>query len=114
MSLQLSTEQRGNVAVVGITGGVDLYSSPQLRKEILKLVNARDARLLVDLGKVTYMDSSGLATLIEGLQHINRNNGRMAVTGLRDAVKEIFELTRLDTVFSIYPDTETALEWVAS
>jgi len=114
MSLQLSTEQRGRVAVVRIAGDVDLYSSPQLRKEILKLTSINDARLLVDLDKVTYMDSSGLATLIEGLQHTNRNNGRIAVTGLRDAVKEIFELTRLDTVFSIYPDTETALEWGAS
>jgi anti-sigma B factor antagonist len=114
MSLQFSTEQQGGVAVMRITGDVDLYSSPQLRKEILKLVSARDARVLVNLDKVTYMDSSGLATLIEGLQHINRNNGRMAVTGLRDAVKEVFELTRLDTVFAIYPDPESAMEWMVS
>lgn len=114
MSLKLDTEHRGNVAVIYIMGDVDLYSSPQLRKEILKLVTIRDARLLVNLDKVHYMDSSGLATLIEGLQHINRNNGRMAVTGLRDAVKEVFELTRLDTVFTIYPDPESAMEWMIS
>jgi anti-sigma B factor antagonist len=114
MSLQFDTEQLGNVAVMRITGDVDLYSSPKLRKEILKLVAPREARLLVNLDAVTYMDSSGLATLIEGLQHIHRNNGRMAVTGLHDAVKEVFELTRLDTVFSIYPDSESAMEWVAS
>ncbi len=114
MSLKFHTEQRGNVAVIRIDGDVDLYSSPQLRKEILKLVAGPEARLLVNLDAVTYMDSSGLATLIEGLQHINRNNGRMAVTGLRDAVKEVFELTRLDTVFTIYADPESAMEWMAS
>ncbi|HNW58496.1 MAG TPA: STAS domain-containing protein [bacterium] len=112
MSLHLDTEQRGNVAVMSIRGDVDLYSSPQLRKEILRLVAERDVRLVVNLDQVHYMDSSGLATLIEGLQHLNRNNGRMAVTGLRDAVKEVFELTRLDTVFTIYPDPATALKWM--
>ncbi|HOT96917.1 MAG TPA: STAS domain-containing protein [bacterium] len=114
MSLHLDTEQMGNVAVMNICGDVDLYSSPQLRKEILKLVSARDVRLVVNLDRVSYMDSSGLATLIEGLQHLNRNNGRMAVTGLRDAVKEVFELTRLDTVFTIYPDPPTAMKWITS
>lgn len=109
MNLQFKTEQHGRVLMMHVAGQVDLYSSPMLRKEILRMVAIPEMRLLVNLDAVSYMDSSGLATLIEGLQHIHRNKGRMAVTGLRDTVKEVFELTRLDTVFTIYPDEEAAL-----
>ncbi len=100
--------------VIKIGGEIDLYSSPQLRKTILESIKARPLAILIDLENVRYMDSSGVATLIEGLKQANQYQGRFAIAGLQPEVKEVFELTRLDKVFEIYYDSDTALETIAA
>lgn len=102
------------MALVEVCGEIDLYTSPQLRSEILKLAAEKNISLIINLEQVTYMDSSGVATLIEALQHVNRNGGRMVLFGMQAAVKEIFELTRLDKVFDIRTDLTTAMKQVSS
>ena len=87
-----------------------MFSSPEARKEIANLVNKKVERIVVDLAGVSYMDSSGVATLIEGLQMCNKYNGTLVVAGLRQNVREVFELTKLDKIFKIYNDSETALK----
>jgi len=114
LSLEISTVQKGSMALVEICGEVDLYTSPQLRAEVLKVAAGKNASLMVNLEQVTYMDSSGVATLIEALQYIKRRDGRMVLFGLKAEVKEIFELTRLDKVFNIRPNFETAIKCVTA
>ncbi|MBN2356971.1 STAS domain-containing protein [candidate division KSB1 bacterium] len=114
MSVEIRTVQRGSMVLVEVCGEVDLYTSPQLRAEILKMAAGKNLSLMVNLECVTYMDSSGVATLVEALQHVNRNGGRMVLFGLQAEVKEIFELTRLDKVFDIRSNFETAMKWVTA
>ncbi len=90
------------VATVSITGEVDLYSSREARKAIMDLAAKQVATIVVDLSGVPYMDSSGLATLVEGLQKVEDYDGRFILCGLKPMVKKVFELSRLNTVFSIY------------
>jgi anti-sigma B factor antagonist len=110
LKLEVVTETKDHATLVHITGEVDLYSSPEVRKEILKLTKAKTPAIVVNLENVNYMDSSGVATLIEGLQQCGKYKGRFALAGLRSSVKEVFELTRLDKVFEIHKDVKTALE----
>ena len=63
----------------------------------------------VDLSKVTYIDSSGLAILIEGMQNVTAYGGKFALVGLQETVRPIFEIARLDQVFRIFPDVSAAL-----
>ena len=108
MSLKITDTIKDDVAVLSINGEVDMFSSPQARNAIMELVKKRVPKVIVELSEVTYMDSSGVATLIEGLQLCQKYNGLLVVAGLRDNVREVFELTRLDKIFKIYTDVETA------
>ena len=108
MSLKITNTIKDDVAVLSINGEVDMFSSPQARNAIMELVKKRVPKVIVELSEVTYMDSSGVATLIEGLQLCQKYNGLLVVAGLRDNVREVFELTRLDKIFKIYTDVEAA------
>ncbi len=108
--LEVSTRQAQDVVIVSIVGDVDLYSSPEVRNVIISLVDQKTKKILIDLSRVSYMDSSGVATLVEGLQLTGKYKGKFALFGLEASVKEVFELSRLDKVFEIYPDENTALE----
>ena len=95
--------------MISVSGDVDLYTSPDLRKVIAKLAKKKMDPLVVDLRQVDYMDSSGVATLVEGLQLTGHYKGSFRVASLNDGVREVFELARLDKVFDIYDDLDQAL-----
>jgi anti-sigma B factor antagonist len=109
--LTIRTETREGAIVVVPTGEVDLTASPVLRNELKKIQGGKPApgRLIVDLTNVPYMDSSGVATLVEAMQMARKNGTRLVLCGMQSKVKSIFEIARLDTVFAITPDTESAL-----
>jgi anti-sigma B factor antagonist len=65
--------------------------------------------LVVDLSRVSYVDSSGLAVLIEGMQNVEEYGGQFALAGLQETVRSIFEIARLDQVFHIFPTADAAL-----
>lgn len=109
MILDIKTKIDHQTAILSIAGEVDMYSSPEARKVILELVKKKMSLIIVELDQVSYMDSSGVATLIEGLQMCNVYGGSLIIVGLRDNVREVFELTRLDKIFKIYQNVEAAL-----
>ena len=66
--------------------------------------------MVIDLGNVPYMDSSGVATLVEGMQLANRAGAVLVLVGMQERVKSIFEIARLDTVFKIVNELSEAKE----
>ncbi len=108
--MEVRVAENNSVQIVEVEGEVDLYSSPQLRKILLDLSKEEHKAILVDLSKVKYMDSSGIATLVEALQQTSKYSGKLKLANLRDAVRDVFELSRLDKVFDIYPTIEDALQ----
>ncbi len=108
MNLDVKTVTKEETAYITISGEVDLYSSPQVRQQIMAVTKEKTPLVLVNLEKVSYMDSSGVATLIEGLQLCNKYKGRFILVGLRDNVREVFELSRLDRIFQIRETFESA------
>lgn len=78
----------------------------------MALVNKKQFNLLVDFTDVTYMDSSGVATLVEALQLTHKNKGKLRLYKLRQAIRDVFELSRLDKVFDIYEDEQSALQGI--
>jgi anti-sigma B factor antagonist len=108
-SMQVRSEVRGGAAIVSPVGDIDLSRSPTLREALKKAHAGRPQRLIVDLSEVDYMDSSGVATLVEALQTARRTDTRMVLSGMKEKVRSIFEIARLDTVFAIAPDVDAAL-----
>ncbi len=98
---------------IELSGAVDLYSSPQARKTILGVLEEKSPKLvMVDLSAVTYIDSSGVATLVEGLQLSKERKSKFCLIGLSDAAREVFELARLHKVFQLFPSEEQALKLI--
>jgi anti-sigma B factor antagonist len=96
-------------SILPLEGEIDLHVSPQIGSALSKLIAAKPAQLVVDLSGVSYIDSSGLAVLIEAMQNVGSYGGKFALCGLQESVRPIFEIARLDQVFRIFPDKVSAL-----
>ena len=100
-------EERGS-HIVTLSGEIDLENSPKARQILLDAVG-RGKRVLVDLASVTYMDSSGIASLVEVFQRAKKNGAGFALLCVNPAVLRVLNLARLDKVFTIYENLESAL-----
>lgn len=105
----MATAPQSQTGILALEGEIDLHRSPQVKESLEPLITQKLPRILVDFSGVTYVDSSGLATMIETLQRIQSYGGKFAMFGLRDSVRSIFEIARLDQIFSIFPDEAAAV-----
>ncbi|PIE33236.1 anti-anti-sigma factor [candidate division KSB3 bacterium] len=107
----IETRTREQAYILEVQGEIDLYSSPMLRKYIFNtLKEQKPQTLIVDLSGVTYTDSSGIATLVEGLQLAEEYRTHFKLVGLSQTVLEVFQLVRLERVFDIYDTEDDALQ----
>lgn len=106
--MEHSVRTEGPFNIVILSGEVDLYYSPKARELILDFLN-RNYYVLVDLSGVTYIDSSGVASLVEGYQLARTRQLEFGLVGVSRAAMQVLQLARLDKVFPIY---STALEAV--
>ena len=95
--------------VLQLEGEIDLHVSPEVAESLRTMVAKKPEVLVVDLAKVTYFDSSGLAVLIEAMQKVQAYGGKFAIASVQEAVQHIFEIARLDQVFQIFPNVDAAL-----
>jgi anti-sigma B factor antagonist len=100
MALELDVQEQDGRCLILAKGEVDLYSSPAVRDAILKAAKSGVSALGVDLGKVAYMDSSGVATLVEGLKATG-GAGKFVLVAPSQSVMKVLQLSRLDSVFEI-------------
>jgi len=95
--------------ILPLEGEIDLHVSPQISASLAAMIAKKPPQVVVDLSKVSYIDSSGLAVLIEAMQNVGAYGGKFALSGLQEGVRPIFEIARLDQVFRIFPDAASAL-----
>lgn len=108
MGFSISLEQSGPDLVVLPEGDIDLSVSSEFQQKLREALSKQPPRLVVDLGQVPYMDSSGVATLVDAMQQARRVNSSLVLCCLQDKVRSIFEITRLDRVFPIAADRTQA------
>ena len=99
--MDYSTYQEGRYAIVVLDGDIDLATSPAAREAILRPLSA-GKHVLVELSGVTYMDSSGVAGLVEGYQLSRRRGLRFGLVAVSDSALAVLRLARLDAVFPIH------------
>jgi anti-sigma B factor antagonist len=104
--MEIKSYQRDGVAVFQITGEVNIMTSPELKK---RFEGQSVKKVVVDLQNVSYVDSSGLATLVEMLKKTKLQGGSFGLSGLSDKVKSLFEITKLDKLFPIFATSEDAV-----
>lgn len=98
-----------DVTIVAPRGEIDLSCAPALRNHIGIAQARKPRKLIIDLTGVPYMDSSGVATLLEAMQACRRAGGKFILCSLQDRVRSIIEITRLDTVFTIVKSADDGL-----
>src|SRR5437763_15861549 len=82
--------------VLPLEGEIDLHVSPEVAESLRSMTEKKPKVLVVDLAKTTYLDSSGLAVLIEGMQNVQEYGGKFALANVQESVQHIFEIARLD------------------
>ncbi len=98
-------------SIVEVAGDIDLYSSPAFRETVLDLLKKRGQKnVIVNLSNVDYIDSSGVASLVEGLQEARKRSARFMLVGLKEGPRRVLELTLLLNVFEIHSTEEDALQ----
>lgn len=103
-----STQTLQDGLMACLQGEIDFSRSPGLRSELMALLQKKPGKLVLDLSGVPYMDSSGVATLVEALQVQRKAGARLVLCCLQPKVRGIFEIARLNMVFTIVPDAEAA------
>ncbi|HTS65845.1 MAG TPA: STAS domain-containing protein [Candidatus Acidoferrales bacterium] len=106
--MNTATRNNEGIVIVDVTGHIDLGSSPELRKTLLDSLKETD-RLAVNLVAVKYIDSSGIASLLEVLKAARQGRKRFLLFGLTSAVRQVLQLTRLTTVFEIFETEQEVL-----
>jgi anti-sigma B factor antagonist len=106
MNHEISEKQ--GASVVTFTGEVDLESSPAAREILLKCLESTGT-VIVDLSEVTYIDSSGVASLVEALQAAKKNGSQFALAAVSEPTRRVLELARLDKVFTLYDSVDEGL-----
>jgi anti-sigma B factor antagonist len=113
--IKIAFRQQGAVTILDLVGDITLYNSPEIRKVLLSLLKEqRVSLLLVNMTGVKYVDSSGIASLVEGLKISRDQNARFALYGLSKPAKTVLELTHLLRVFETHDNEKEALAAVDS
>lgn len=107
--MEVKTSNLDGVWVVEVHGEINLSTSGDLKKSFEKLPMKK---IVVDLCRVGYIDSSGLATLVEMLKKVKGQGGSLGLAGMSDKVRSLFEITKLDKLFQIYPGQSEAISGV--
>ena len=102
------------ISILDCSGDVDLYSSPDLREKLLGEMKSGVPNVLINMAAVTYIDSSGIATLVEGLQLSREKKTHFGLFGLRNNARSVLELARLHKVFALFENEKEALEKISS
>jgi anti-sigma B factor antagonist len=107
--IEIGHETREGATILTPHGEIDLSRAPSLRMQLTQALTSGPPLLVIDLEHVNYMDSSGVATLVEAMQLARRKGSKLVLCRMQDRVRSIFEIARLDMVFKIVPGFEEAL-----
>jgi len=106
--MEIIGEKIGEVEVLKLKGRLDASSAKDFKDRINSLVTGNSDKIVIDMEKVDFIDSSGLGSLVSSLRSVNKSGGDIKISSLQNQVRAIFELTRLHRVFGIYEDNNAA------
>lgn len=109
IDLRVDSRQEGAWAVLEVEGEVDIFTAPKLRERLVGLIDSGRTRVLVDLDRVSFMDSTGLGTLVGGLKRIKEADGTLALVCTSRPVLRLLTITGLNAVFPVHDSVGAAV-----
>ena len=107
--MEITQREKDSVVILDVKGEIDLYNASEIKTMIQKLIDSQKYDVIINLEKVSYIDSSGIGALISSLSSLKKYQGSMKIINLLASVKRVFELTKLISFFDIYSSEEEAL-----
>jgi anti-sigma B factor antagonist len=104
----LATRSVSGYIVLEIGGEIDVYTAPRLRERLVEMVAAGEKHIVVDLGRVEFLDSTGLGVLVGAHRRLRTSGGSLTLVFAHERLLKIFRITGLDTVFVIHSTVEEA------
>ncbi|HAH86037.1 MAG TPA: anti-sigma B factor antagonist [Armatimonadetes bacterium] len=111
MNLKMNTRSIDDRAsLIDLEGEIDVYTAPNLKQQIITLLDSGVRHILIDLTNVEYLDSTALGVLIGGLKRLRERDGSLDLICPNPRIKRVFEITGLDKIFDMYTTEEEALD----
>jgi anti-sigma B factor antagonist len=108
--VKISLRRVETATILDVTGNIDMSNSPEVRKALLHEIREKGVtRVVLNLTAVSYIDSSGVASLIEGLKASRDSGSRFVLFGLSDSAREVLKISRLLKLFEVYDDETQAI-----
>ena len=107
--MEISQREKDAITILDIQGEIDLYNAPEIKDIIQKLIEAQKNNVIINLEKISYIDSSGIGALISSLSNLKKYQGGLKIINVYASVKKVFELTKLTGFFEIYESEAEAL-----
>jgi len=110
VSVKLNTRQVGDVTVVDVAGRITLGEGSSAMRDVLRdLVTKNNKKILLNLGEVSYIDSSGIGELVSGFTTVTNGGGQLKLLNLTKRVRDLLQITKLYTVFDVHEDEAAAI-----
>jgi anti-sigma B factor antagonist len=108
--IETGLRHRENIPVLDVSGEIDIYTTPQFKEAVSAAIDEGPSAVLINMSKVTYMDSSGFGTLLSATKRLRPMNGGLYLCHCNDAITRMLQITRLNTIFGVYSSEEEALQ----
>lgn len=107
--MELNSRKLSNITIIDIIGEIDLYNSNNIKDLILKKIENGENKIIINLERVNYIDSSGIGTLISCNSILMKKRGGLVIENVNDSIKKIFKLTQLDAILKVASNEEEAI-----
>ena len=107
--MDINKRTKDDIVILDITGEIDLYNAPEIKDIINKLIEEQKYNVIINLEKVSYIDSSGIGALISSLSNLKKYQGGLKIINVFASVRKVFELTKLTSFFEIFESEDEAV-----
>jgi anti-sigma B factor antagonist len=107
--MEINRREVGDIVIFDINGEIDLYNAPEIKEKIKDELNKNKVNVVINLDRVSYIDSSGIGVLISSLSNLKKIGGALKLINVYASVRKVFELTKLTSFFDIYDNESDAL-----
>jgi anti-sigma B factor antagonist len=106
----MDIKSKGSYLIVSLNGDFDIENSQALKTEVRKKISSENPNVVIDLSSVSYVDSSGLGTLIAIQKDARFNGGSLSIVGASEQIKRVMKMTNLDKLFDFYSSLDEVVK----
>ncbi|MFQ3550063.1 MAG: STAS domain-containing protein [Armatimonadota bacterium] len=107
--LETNLTEANGIKILHVSGEIDVYTAPQFKEAVNGVLTTGQKHLIINMENVSYMDSSGFGALLSATKRLRPVGGTVSLVNCNQSIKRILQITKLDTIFSVYTDIDSAI-----